>query len=58
MAQPSEMDWVPFKSCDECRFALLCEAGIDPEVVRAFGLNKRKAVKVSFGRQPRSEAFP
>ena len=37
MAQPSEMDWVTFKSCGECRLALLSEAGIDPEAVRAFG---------------------
>lgn len=41
MAQPSEMDWVTFKSCDECRCALLREVGIDPEAVRAFGAEQR-----------------
>ncbi|GAA0548075.1 hypothetical protein A8924_5999 [Saccharopolyspora erythraea NRRL 2338] len=35
MAQPSEMDWITFKSCRDCRHSLLSEAGIQPEVVHA-----------------------
>ncbi|CAL99893.1 hypothetical protein A8924_0947 [Saccharopolyspora erythraea NRRL 2338] len=33
MAQPSEMDWITFRSCADCRCALLAEAGIEPGAV-------------------------
>ncbi|TDD07105.1 hypothetical protein E1181_10905 [Saccharopolyspora terrae] len=42
MAQPSEMDWVTFKSCDECRFVLLAEAGISPAAVSVGSFDERR----------------
>ncbi|WP_093414668.1 hypothetical protein [Saccharopolyspora flava] len=36
LAQPSEMDWITFKTCDECWRLLLVEAGISPEAVNAY----------------------
>ncbi|WP_249124409.1 hypothetical protein [Saccharopolyspora erythraea] len=33
LAQPSEMDWITFRSCEQCRHVLLAEAGVPPEAV-------------------------
>lgn len=45
LAQPSEMDWITFRSCEHCRRVLLAEAGVPPEALipspKARGKNGR-----------------